>query len=314
MNTVQFISVGVKQILLLCLFTSHAVNATRHLERSSSFRDGKLNDDEIHLTAERFEPRGFHYNSISKDYSRSKKYSNDKPHLHRHHTSKTKSKKSKKKSKSKSKYKSKSKKSKDKRPKRTHHPTSEPIAEPTVEPSNSPSVVQVPDLETTASPTLVPTSFCNMNDSARAILIKTNLIPISGVNALNHRESRQYEAFTWLSQQDNAILCPGDESLNQRYTLALLYFSTNGNDWPFCGAIESESPCRDENGNDLVRFLSEVSECEWYGITCDINNLVVGISIGKCTSKHRSIVAEFFDKLLRFAFFSFKLKYGNRLW
>lgn len=111
-----------------------------------------------------------------------------------------------------------------------------------------------------------------------------------------------YDAFVWLVYFDDAILCPptswrnvltevgGEESdkdnstttdvttkgweiesqtkrILQRYTLATMYYSTNGDGWTNCSAERRE--CMDEDGEEAVRFLDATHECSWFGIECD---------------------------------------------
>ena len=82
-------------------------------------------------------------------------------------------------------------------------------------------------------------------------------------------------------QDDNHVLCPDSPYLVQRYVLALFYFATDGDNWPLCSADETSTPCVDENGTEIVRFLSNTNECEWYGVVCDFDKFVTLIEIGK---------------------------------
>jgi len=52
----------------------------------------------------------------------------------------------------------------------------------------------------------------------------------------------------------------------QRYALAVLYFSTSPRNWKKCSAISS-SVCH-ESDYKSKRFLSDESECRWYGVNC----------------------------------------------
>ena len=60
--------------------------------------------------------------------------------------------------------------------------------------------------------------------------------------------------------------------LAQRFSLAIFYFSTNGDtEWKECARNISDetSPCPDE-GDGISRFLSHsTNECYWYGIICN---------------------------------------------
>jgi hypothetical protein len=95
----------------------------------------------------------------------------------------------------------------------------------------------------------------------------------------------QYQAFVWLVHFDDAILCPPSSKDNermvqrilQRYTLASLYFSMNGNEWTNCPSSRKffdDSTRTVGVCDNAVRFLDESHECNWYGITCagDVEN------------------------------------------
>ena len=68
-------------------------------------------------------------------------------------------------------------------------------------------------------------------------------------------------ALKWIIDEDELKMDANDKNLVQRYVLALLYFSTSGNNW-----------------DSSFNWLSEYSECEWWdefhssktnnGITC----------------------------------------------
>lgn len=77
-------------------------------------------------------------------------------------------------------------------------------------------------------------------------------------------ETSQYAALQWIAQTDQAVLCPTDENLKQRYILALLYFAFKGDDWYQCSG-QTGSVCNDDAAEP---WLSAGSECFWYGITC----------------------------------------------
>ena len=132
--------------------------------------------------------------------------------------------------------------------------------------------------------------------------------------------SPQYQAADWLIALDFLKLGANAENLQQRFALATLYLSTGGGitskqGWTRCSAVPpamessateaaSDMQCvvrdgkilcaerenfelceftNDENGKDVQqgkRFLSAVHECEWFGITCDDNNVVMKIDVG----------------------------------
>jgi len=62
--------------------------------------------------------------------------------------------------------------------------------------------------------------------------------------------------------EDTRFVCPDDESLAQRYVLAMLYFATSGDAWT--------------EGS----FLTGDSECEWKGVECLDDGWVSEIKLG----------------------------------
>jgi hypothetical protein len=76
--------------------------------------------------------------------------------------------------------------------------------------------------------------------------------PLSGEAVLQDPTSPQYRALEWLSFDDQAQLETSDDELEQRYLLAVLYFSMTGDNW-----------------FHSTKFLSGGSSCDWKGITCD---------------------------------------------
>jgi len=132
-----------------------------------------------------------------------------------------------------------------------------------------------------ASPVASPTSFAgsggespsrgelieqNCSESAvdRSAAILSTLSSISSASTLQDNSTPQYEAFAWIVDQDDLILCSGDSGITQRYILALIYFALNGSGWLECSAV-SGSVCTD--GNPWLDGSTDA--CGWFGITCD---------------------------------------------
>ena len=96
---------------------------------------------------------------------------------------------------------------------------------------------------------------------------------------LTGNNKAQCNAIRWLAEaaaqeEEDALLYsqPTSTEFLQRYVLAVLYFSTNGDDdWLQCSRQPSV-PCDDESSL-LSRFLSTTtSVCNWYGIKCTNKN------------------------------------------
>lgn len=82
-------------------------------------------------------------------------------------------------------------------------------------------------------------------------------------------DTPQGQAAQWIINEDEFRICPDDPKLIQRWALAVMYYSTEGDSWTMC--FDGDEQCAndtDELGNPLISFLSSVNECEWFGITC----------------------------------------------
>ena len=106
------------------------------------------------------------------------------------------------------------------------------------------------------------------------------IILISDANQLRIPTSPQFTAFEWLVNRDPAQVCPEDVlDVRQRYIAAVLYFSTNGDNWLVCNEPNAPnlSPCSTQ------RYLSAADVCNWFGSDCnnagELNRLIVGKKI-----------------------------------
>ena len=116
---------------------------------------------------------------------------------------------------------------------------------------------------------------CNMSYQSRKLLIGATVISHSGVaGIIDNPENPANQAYNWIVDDDPMQLCPGDSSLSQRYILALLYFTTQGDNWTKCRK-DGLAPCAAEN------FLSGTTECEWGGVSCDSSQQVTKLNLGK---------------------------------
>lgn len=97
-------------------------------------------------------------------------------------------------------------------------------------------------------------------------------------------------ALNWILYTDNMQLTTLDDSLSQRYILALLAFSFDSPAWTVCG--NNTAPDKTERNGDVdtclvadmtglekehTVWLSSKPECEWYGVTCDDDNRILGL-------------------------------------
>uniref|UniRef100_A0A7S4VGA5 L domain-like protein n=1 Tax=Ditylum brightwellii TaxID=49249 RepID=A0A7S4VGA5_9STRA len=124
-----------------------------------------------------------------------------------------------------------------------------------------------------ASPTIIDL-ICNLTQEERYNEIFDELSAVSNPDDLSNPDSPQGEAIDWLVNEDGLQLCPGDETLTQRYVLAVLYYSTDGDNWFRCSNTEEgKLNC------DREAFLSPVSECQWGGVRCNDGEKVKKIGL-----------------------------------
>ncbi len=99
----------------------------------------------------------------------------------------------------------------------------------------------------------------------------TSYIIASGVSLpsiLSNASSPQNEALRWMSNDDLSIKYLDEKNspaLLQCYSMASLYFSTNGDGWNQCGKANIQSHYLD--GNQSL-WLSSDTECNWAGVSC----------------------------------------------
>mmetsp|Transcript_28059 Transcript_28059/g.41443 ORF Transcript_28059/g.41443 Transcript_28059/m.41443 type:complete len:659 (+) Transcript_28059:501-2477(+) len=158
-------------------------------------------------------------------------------------------------------------------------PSSFPSRNPTSSPSNLPSYIPSrspqPSLQPSPTPTL---SGCAMTPQQRRDDILEILDNVTNPVHLRNSSFPQYQALQWLLEEDGLVLCPAnDKHIVQRWTLAIMYYATEGDQWFRC----SNSPSPADNcgseppfQNGERRFLSSFHECEWAGLVCNIDRCV----------------------------------------
>ena len=146
----------------------------------------------------------------------------------------------------------------------------------TTEPSGKNIFSSTPTLNNT--PSHQPSSFsqqqsgsvCGMLPSDRKDSIFAILDTVSEPKLLRNEISSRGKAAKWLVEQDAFLLCPSDTKLIQRYVLALLYFSTNGDSWLQCTSTSNFNNCGMQTPfQGAFPYLSDRSECDWAGISCN---------------------------------------------
>jgi hypothetical protein len=142
----------------------------------------------------------------------------------------------------------------------------------------------------TSTLTPAPTGRCKLTEEERRDQLLEIMIGVSEPEDLEEEGTPQYKAFEWLVVEDSYHVCPVEHDCSEkaisRYVAALLYYSTNGDDWVNCSADSDDSPC-DPDGiiwdppfselhqssscfeGKANRWLSEFDECTWCGLSCD---------------------------------------------
>ena len=144
---------------------------------------------------------------------------------------------------------------------------------PSLIPSTTPSLGPSVSTQPSPYPTLED---CLISKEERAARIFALLDAAGDATKIRDQRTPQGLAADWLINQDFRKECP-DEKIVQRWVVAVFYFSTDGESWSRCSAAGSD-PC----GSLFPfvgerRFLSDFSECEWAGITCNDDDCVTEI-------------------------------------
>lgn len=139
----------------------------------------------------------------------------------------------------------------------TPEPTPTPTPEPTPNPSPRPTTPPTQRPVLTQPPTLSQALF--YENLARLL----EATPQSSI-ALVSAGSPQFQALDWIVKNDENVAGLPDFSLLQRWFLTTMYYSLGGGQWSF-----SQS------------WLTSTSECNWYGVTCDVQGKVDSIDLSR---------------------------------
>lgn len=156
--------------------------------------------------------------------------------------------------------------------------TNAPVVAPTLSPlTATPTVVLTTEAPQTQSPTL---SNCpGITQEQRIEQILAILDAAANATEIRNGALAQGKATAWLLNEDSFQICPDNDKLLQRWTMAVIYYSTGGDAWFQCSAAGSDN-CGNENPFvNQERFLSGSNECEWAGISC-VNGCVTEIEFG----------------------------------
>lgn len=179
---------------------------------------------------------------------------------------------------------------------RVNQVPSDPTFMPTKVPTVPPTLAPTSAAPTTPGPTKRMVCGGEMDAETREILLRLIITAITDLDDLiptGIEYTPQWRAFRWMVDEDEMQLCPGIDMPNkiqQRYTVAVLYFSTGGDKWTRCSRY-STSPC-------IVggHFLGSNSECLWYGVNCNLSGQIFRIDfednnlVGSIASELGSLV------------------------
>jgi hypothetical protein len=144
----------------------------------------------------------------------------------------------------------------------TNNDKDSPSIDSAVTPTQSPAP--------TKAPTAAPTA-CASLDCLAELLLQNE---VADAEALQDKSSPQFLALRWLANNDPVVLELDSTStviLVERYVLSVLYFATSA-----------------EGGLNVLSFLTMSSVCEWKGVVCNGDNLVVALLLGK--PKHGEVI------------------------
>jgi hypothetical protein len=134
-----------------------------------------------------------------------------------------------------------------------------------------------PSVAVTGAPSNGPTlSVCGITPEERETAILGILDQVANSTLIRDLSTPQGLATNWIINEDAGQHCPDEPKIIQRWSLAVMYFSTGGDDWTEC--FSGDVSCTTSPaflGEDA--FLSESNECEWAGISCDFESRVTEI-------------------------------------
>jgi hypothetical protein len=136
---------------------------------------------------------------------------------------------------------------------------------PSIESALAPTQSPAP----TKAPTAAPMA-CTSLDCLSEILMQNG---VADAEAFQDKASPQFLALRWLANNDPALLALDSTStvIVARYVLVVLYFASSG-----------------EGSLNALSFLTTKPVCEWQGVSCNGDGLVVALVPGK--SKHGEVI------------------------
>jgi hypothetical protein len=147
-------------------------------------------------------------------------------------------------------------------------PSPAPISPTPLSPTGdgSPQPITSPtDAPTTSTPTQEPTTL------QWSRFMKTFLIPTSGEEVFQDKNSPQYRAAKYILEDPYTSELTTTEQLDDRYASVTFYFSTEGENWDSC--YLGDTICT--SGEWLVNDV-----CDWFAVSCNEYGRVSSFSFG----------------------------------
>jgi len=121
-----------------------------------------------------------------------------------------------------------------------------------------------PSIAPSMMPSAIPSS-APTTDAFSTFLRILEDLPVTSEGIFEDRNAPQYLAALWLADKDDFFANSGlpieDTKVLQRYALASLYYSANGDSWKLCG--QASPSC----GETI--WLTETDECNWFAVSCE---------------------------------------------
>jgi hypothetical protein len=157
----------------------------------------------------------------------------------------------------------------------TSAPTLAPVSPTTTPAPGSPPTPLPPG--TTAAPTLSPAPSAAPSSQRLGQFIEIFLVPVSGEEVFQDKNSPQYRSAEFLADEDN--IAPDLDSTGQladRYALSTFYYAMDGDDsWFSC--FKADTNCT--SGNSWMD--AGVDHCAWNSVTCNDEGRVIDLFFGK---------------------------------
>ena len=170
---------------------------------------------------------------------------------------------------------------------------------PTSKPSHTPGPNSNPSYLRTSKPSMQPTNQLSSSPSSypsnlpldsisckdiptekRIDWIEQTVFEFSKDANFSNNSTAHSRALHWITYDDELKLCPIHSNFHQRYTMSVLYFNTDGDNWTCGSSAGHTSDCVEDRKG--MNFLNQQHhECRWYGTVCNKDQRVTGIHLCK---------------------------------